>query len=47
MTHLAMGAVRRAHLDAMASAGLDPVEVEHVIRRALEEDLAFGPDVTT
>ena len=47
MTQLALGAVRRAHLDAMASAGLDPVEVEHVIRRALEEDLAFGPDVTT
>ena len=33
--------------DALGRAGLDPVEVERVIRRALEEDLAFGPDVTT
>ena len=47
MTQLTLGAIRRAHLDAMAAAGLDPVEVDHVIRRALEEDLAFGPDVTT
>jgi nicotinate-nucleotide pyrophosphorylase (carboxylating) len=27
--------------------GLDPAEVERVVRRALEEDLALGPDVTT
>ena len=29
------------------AAGLDPAEVERVVRRALDEDLAFGPDVTT
>ncbi len=33
--------------DALDAAGLDPAEVEAVIRRALDEDLAFGPDVTT
>nr|MDP9461669.1 nicotinate-nucleotide diphosphorylase (carboxylating) [Actinomycetota bacterium] len=33
--------------DALRAAGLDPAEVEHVVRRALDEDLAFGPDVTT
>jgi nicotinate-nucleotide pyrophosphorylase (carboxylating) len=33
--------------DALAAAGLDPAGVEAVIRRALDEDLAFGPDVTT
>ena len=33
--------------DALDGAGLDPAEVEGVIRRALDEDLAFGPDVTT
>lgn len=33
--------------DALGSAGLDPAELERVIRRALDEDLAFGPDVTT
>jgi nicotinate-nucleotide pyrophosphorylase (carboxylating) len=32
---------------ALTAAGLDPAEVEAVIRRALDEDLAFGPDVTT
>jgi nicotinate-nucleotide pyrophosphorylase (carboxylating) len=47
MTQLMHGSIRPAHLDAMAAAGLDPVVVEHVIRRALEEDLAHGPDVTT
>ncbi len=47
MTQLLLGSIRPAHLDAMAAAGLDPVVVEHVIRRALEEDLAHGPDVTT
>jgi nicotinate-nucleotide pyrophosphorylase (carboxylating) len=41
------GAIRRRHAEAMAAGGLDPAEVERVIRRALEEDLAFGPDVTT
>jgi nicotinate-nucleotide pyrophosphorylase (carboxylating) len=29
------------------SVGLEPAEVEAVVRRALEEDLALGPDVTT
>jgi nicotinate-nucleotide pyrophosphorylase (carboxylating) len=33
--------------DALRAAGLDSAEVEAVIRRALDEDLAFGPDVTT
>jgi nicotinate-nucleotide pyrophosphorylase (carboxylating) len=33
--------------NALTAAGLDPVEVERVVRRALDEDLAFGPDVTT
>ncbi len=33
--------------DALRAAGLDPAEVEQVVRRALDEDLAFGPDVTT
>jgi nicotinate-nucleotide pyrophosphorylase (carboxylating) len=47
MSRPTLGAVRRAHADAMTAAGLDPVEVEHVIRRALDEDLALGPDVTT
>jgi nicotinate-nucleotide pyrophosphorylase (carboxylating) len=47
VTPLQLGAIRRAHLDAMAAAGLDPALVEHVVRRALEEDLALGPDVTT
>jgi len=32
---------------ALDDAGLDPAEVEYVVRRALEEDLAHGPDVTT
>jgi nicotinate-nucleotide pyrophosphorylase (carboxylating) len=47
MTDLSLGAVRREHAAAMAGAGLDPAEVERVIRLALEEDLALGPDVTT
>jgi len=33
--------------DALTAAGLDPDDVERVVRRALDEDLAFGPDVTT
>ena len=32
---------------ALSDAGLDVDEVVTVVRRALEEDLAFGPDVTT
>ena len=33
--------------DALRDAGLDPAGVEQVVRRALDEDLAHGPDVTT
>lgn len=47
MTQLLLGAIRDRHLNALAAAGLDPAGVEQVIRRALEEDLAHGPDVTT
>jgi nicotinate-nucleotide pyrophosphorylase (carboxylating) len=32
---------------ALRTGGLDPAEVERVVRRALEEDLALGPDITT
>jgi nicotinate-nucleotide pyrophosphorylase (carboxylating) len=40
--------VLRADLAAeLTEAGLDPAEVVRVVRRALEEDLALGPDVTT
>jgi nicotinate-nucleotide pyrophosphorylase (carboxylating) len=39
--------LRPAIAGALTAAGLDPAEVEAVIRRALAEDLAFGPDVTT
>jgi nicotinate-nucleotide pyrophosphorylase (carboxylating) len=41
------GAVHREHAAVLAAAGLDAAEVEAVVRRALEEDLALGPDVTT
>jgi nicotinate-nucleotide pyrophosphorylase (carboxylating) len=38
----------RADIAAMLQkSGLDPAQVEEVVRRALEEDLALGPDVTT
>lgn len=33
--------------DKLTSSGLDPAEVERVVRTALAEDLALGPDVTT
>jgi nicotinate-nucleotide pyrophosphorylase (carboxylating) len=39
--------LRREIADVLTAAGLDPAEVERVVRRALDEDLAFGPDVTT
>ena len=32
---------------AQRRGGLDPADVERVVRTALEEDLALGPDVTT
>ncbi|HYK30372.1 MAG TPA: nicotinate-nucleotide diphosphorylase (carboxylating), partial [Streptosporangiaceae bacterium] len=31
----------------LMSSGLDPADVERVIRTALAEDLHLGPDVTT
>jgi nicotinate-nucleotide pyrophosphorylase (carboxylating) len=38
----------RAELaDVLRDGGLDPATVEQVARRALDEDLALGPDVTT
>ncbi|TFV47123.1 carboxylating nicotinate-nucleotide diphosphorylase [Blastococcus sp. TF02A-35] len=33
--------------DVLREGGLDPGTVEQVVRRALDEDLALGPDVTT
>jgi nicotinate-nucleotide pyrophosphorylase (carboxylating) len=47
MTRLELGAVHRDHAAALSAAGLDRAEIETVVRQALEEDLAFGPDVTT
>lgn len=32
---------------ALEKAGLDPADVERLVRSALDEDLALGPDVTT
>jgi len=32
---------------ALERGGLDPADVERVVRMALDEDLALGPDVTT
>ncbi|MCV2490896.1 carboxylating nicotinate-nucleotide diphosphorylase [Geodermatophilus sp. YIM 151500] len=33
--------------DALRTGGLDPAGVRRIVRRALDEDLALGPDVTT
>jgi nicotinate-nucleotide pyrophosphorylase (carboxylating) len=41
------GVLRPELATAFTAAGLDPAEVVRVVRRALEEDLALGPDVTT
>ena len=41
------GGLRPDLAAALQTAGLDPAEVERVVRRALDEDLALGPDVTT
>jgi nicotinate-nucleotide pyrophosphorylase (carboxylating) len=41
------GVLRPELAAVLRQAGLDPAEVVRVVRRALEEDLAFGPDVTT
>ena len=34
-------------LEALRAGGLDPADVLRVVRGALDEDLSFGPDVTT
>ena len=47
MTAAPWGAVHREHAAVLAAAGLHVAEVESVVRRALEEDLALGPDITT
>jgi len=41
------GTLRPEIAAALRTAGLDPAEVERLVARALEEDLALGPDVTT
>ncbi|SNR82875.1 carboxylating nicotinate-nucleotide diphosphorylase [Blastococcus mobilis] len=41
------GVLRAELATALRQAGLDPAGVVGVVRRALEEDLALGPDVTT
>ncbi|MGY2128316.1 carboxylating nicotinate-nucleotide diphosphorylase [Blastococcus sp. SYSU DS0617] len=41
------GPLRDGLAAALLADGLDPVAVERLIRTALDEDLAFGPDVTT
>ena len=47
MTSTDLSALRRDLVAAITATGLDPAEVIRVAGRALEEDLAFGPDVTT
>jgi nicotinate-nucleotide pyrophosphorylase (carboxylating) len=42
-----MSAFSPVVLDALIHAGLDPADVERVVRTALAEDLRLGPDVTT
>jgi nicotinate-nucleotide pyrophosphorylase (carboxylating) len=39
--------LRPGVLDALRAGGLDPADVLRVVRGALDEDLSFGPDVTT
>lgn len=41
------GVLRPSLAEHLRRAGLDPAGVVTVVRRALEEDLALGPDVTT
>lgn len=41
------GVLRPELAAVLGAAGLDPAEVVRVVRRAVEEDLALGPDVTT
>ncbi|MBW8766875.1 MAG: nicotinate-nucleotide diphosphorylase (carboxylating), partial [Geodermatophilales bacterium] len=47
MTSTDLSALRADLAAAITATGLDPAEVVAVVRRALKEDLAFGPDVTT
>ena len=47
MTGLTTKPLRAEIAEALAKGGLGPAEVERVVRGALEEDLAYGPDVTT
>lgn len=37
----------RSGRDALVAAGLDPEDVARTVRLALEEDLRYGPDITT
>ena len=41
------GALRPEIAAALEKGGLDPAEIKRIVRTALEEDLALGPDVTT
>lgn len=47
MTQASDSNIDPAVLTAIAAAGLSPATVAHVVGRALAEDLADGPDVTT
>ena len=47
MTGLVEGTLRTETAQALRAGGLDPAAVERVVRVALDEDLAYGPDVTT
>jgi nicotinate-nucleotide pyrophosphorylase (carboxylating) len=47
MTSTDLSALRADLAAAITTTGLDSTEVARVAHRALEEDLAFGPDVTT
>jgi nicotinate-nucleotide pyrophosphorylase (carboxylating) len=47
MTSTDLSALRADLAAAITTTGLDPTEIARVAHRALEEDLAFGPDVTT
>ena len=47
MTGTEWSPLRTETADVLRAGGLDPAMVEAVVRRALDEDLALGPDVTT
>jgi nicotinate-nucleotide pyrophosphorylase (carboxylating) len=47
VTATSQGGLRDEIGDALVAGGLDPVDVLRVVRGALDEDLSFGPDVTT